>query len=154
MKRLLSAAALVAAMALPALAQDDDVTRLQSDADVAVTADRLIAAVEGAGGTVFARIDHGVGAFEAGQDIGDSQLVIFGNPAVGTPVMVENRLAGLYLPLKVLVYEDTEGAVWVVHENITERLDDLDGLGEENGVTQPLADALGVISKAAAGGAG
>lgn len=152
MKKLLATAALLAATALPVMAQDqDDVIRLESDAGVAASADRLIAAVEAAGGTVFARIDHGVGAFEAGQDIGDSQLVVFGNPKIGTPVMLENRLAGLYLPLKVLVYEDTDGTVWVAYEDVTERLDDLEGLGEDTGVTQPLAKALDAMSKKAAG---
>ncbi|MDO5704979.1 MAG: DUF302 domain-containing protein, partial [Paracoccus sp. (in: a-proteobacteria)] len=81
---------------------------------------------------------------------GDSTVVIFGNPAAGTPVMVKDRLAGLMLPLKILVYEDEAGKVWVAHEDIADRLDDLDGIDDDAEIA-PLANALSRFSGAAAG---
>lgn len=100
--------------ALPGLA---DVMRVESAASVAQTTDALQAAVEGAGARVFARVDHGAGAASVGADIGASQLLIFGNPAIGTPAMQADPLAGLYLPLKVLVYEDQDGKVWLAYDD-------------------------------------
>lgn len=95
------AALFLSVAALPAVA--DDIVRVEASRDVAATMDALEAAVEGAGATVFARVDHGEGARGIGADIGDSQLLVFGNPALGTPAMAADPLAGLFLPLKVLV---------------------------------------------------
>ena len=97
MKTLSLAIALLGFAALPALAEQNDITRLESNADVTATADRLAAGIEAAGAKLMARIDHGAGAKTVGRDIGASQLLIFGNPKVGTPVMEQNRLAGLIL---------------------------------------------------------
>lgn len=152
MKLLSLAAALIALTASPALADQDDITRVQSNADVAATADRLVAGIETAGATLMARVDHGAGAQTVGRDIGASQLLIFGNPKVGTPVMEQNRLAGLMLPLHVLVYEDAQGQTWIAYENIGERLDDLDGIKSGDATVQPLAGTLAKLTTAAAGG--
>lgn len=150
-KSAIAAAAMAVLTTLPAAAEEQaGIMRLPSDADVATTADRLVTAIEGAGAKVMARIDHGAGAQQAGMDIGASQLVVFGNPVAGTPVMVENRLAGLMLPLKVLVYEDTDGKVWVAYEDIAGRLGALEGL-EGAEVSKPLAGALDKLGKVAAG---
>lgn len=154
MKRVIVAAAMLGFTAFPALADQDDITRLESNADVGTTADRLADAVEGAGAKVLARIDHGAGARSVDQDIGDSQLVVFGSPKAGTPLMNENRLAGLHLPLKMLVYEDAEGKVWVAYDDVTDRLDELDGLDDDSDLMRPLKNALEAMSKAAAGQAG
>lgn len=150
MKKIALPAALAAFAAMsPAYASDDDITRTASDADVATTVARLVTAIESAGATVFATVDHGAGAQSVGADIGASQLVIFGNPKAGTPVMELNRLAGLMLPLKMLVYEDADGKVWIAHEKIGETLGDLDGV-EGAEALQPLRGALDNLSNAAA----
>lgn len=152
MKLLSLAAALTAFAAFPALADPDDITRLLSNADVTATADRLAAGIEAAGAKLMARVDHGAGAQAVGSDIGASQLLIFGNPKLGTPVMEQNRLAGLMLPLHVLVYEDAQGQTWIAYENIDERLDDLDGIQSGDETVQPLKGALTKLTTAAAGG--
>ena len=139
----------LALSAFPALA--DDIVRVESARDVAATMDALQAAVEGAGATVFARVDHGAGARSVGSDIGESQLLIFGNPALGTPAIEADRLAGLYLPLKVLVFEDGEGKVWLAYEPPAETLDDLD-IPDDAEVLAKMAGALKNLTAAAAGG--
>lgn len=126
-----------------------DVQRVASGADVAATMDALEAAVTGAGATIFARVDHGAGATSVGADIGGSQLLIFGNPALGTPAMQADPLAGLHLPLKVLVYEDADG-VWLAYEPPVETLSGLN-IPSDAEVVQKMTGALGNLTAKAAG---
>jgi len=101
------AALAVSAAALPAGA--DTLVQKASPHSVAETVDRLEAAVKGAGATVFARVSHSGGAAKIGTEIPDSELLIFGNPALGTPAMIAAPNAGLDLPLRVLVHETPTG---------------------------------------------
>jgi uncharacterized protein (DUF302 family) len=112
--------------------------------------DALQAAVEGAGATVFARVDHAGGAESAGMDLAASQLLIFGNPKLGTPAMQDDALAGLFLPLKVLVYEDADGRVWLAYEDPEETLDDLPGISDDAGYIAKMRMALGKLTEKAA----
>lgn len=80
-----------------------------SPKSVSDTIDALEAAVTGAGATVFARVDHAAGAQNVGKSIPDAQLLIFGNPALGTLAMEADLRAGLVLPIRVLAYEDADG---------------------------------------------
>ncbi|WPL17528.1 hypothetical protein Thiowin_02553 [Thiorhodovibrio winogradskyi] len=73
------------------------------------TLDRLEALLQEKGVTVFARIDHSAGAQEAGLELPPMQLLIFGHPKAGTPLMRAAPSSGLDLPLKVLVWEDADG---------------------------------------------
>ncbi len=82
---------------------------------VAETMDRLEAAVTAAGATVFARVDHAAGAMSVDQELRPTQLLIFGNPKLGTPAMQDAQTAGLDLPLRVLAYADAEGVVHVTY---------------------------------------
>lgn len=82
---------------------------------VTVTIDRLAAAVEGAGARVFARIDHAAGAASIDTELRPTQMLMFGNPALGTPAMLDGQTAGLDLPLRVLAYADADGQVHVVY---------------------------------------
>ena len=63
--------------------------------------------------TVFARIDHAAGAAKIGKTLRPTELLIFGNPQGGTPLMECAQSAGIDLPLKALVWEDSAGQVWV-----------------------------------------
>ena len=123
MKKIITAAAL-SMTALPAAAEGD-IIKVKSSGNVTHTMDALEAAVTGAGATVFARVDHAGGAAKVGQELAPEQLLIFGNPKLGTPAMQDDPLAGLYLPLKVLVYQDGENQVWLAYENPAKMLDGL-----------------------------
>lgn len=118
---------LAAAVAVAGATQGfaDDLVRIKTDKTVTAAMDSLQAAVEGAGATVFARVDHAAGAKTVDMELGDAQLLIFGNPKLGTPVMQADPLAGLFLPLKVLVYADHDGQTWLAYEDPEEMLDDL-----------------------------
>lgn len=99
--------ALVALVSLSgaALADSPMITK-QSANDVKTTVDRLEAAIAKAGATVFARVDHAAGAKKAGMTLAPMEVLIFGNPKLGTPVIQANPQAGLDLPIKVLVWQD------------------------------------------------
>ena len=101
MKAIALAAGVVMA-AMPALAQD--LVAKVSPHDVPTTMDRLESAVEAAGAEVFARVDHAAGAEKAEMELRPTQLLIFGNPKLGTPAMQDAQTAGLDLPMRVLVY--------------------------------------------------
>jgi uncharacterized protein (DUF302 family) len=84
---------------------------------VAEAVDRLRQLIDAHGLVLFAVIDHSGEAIRAGLEMTDTKLVIFGSPKAGTPVMVAAPLAALDLPLKLLVWEDGEGAVWVSYNS-------------------------------------
>jgi uncharacterized protein (DUF302 family) len=88
-----------------------------SNKSVAETVDRLTRLMEDRGFTVFNVIDHRAVAERAGVQIPDSKLIMFGKPTVGATVMLAAPLAGLDIPLKVLVWEDANGAVAVSYNS-------------------------------------
>lgn len=77
------------------------------------TVARLTAALEAKGVKTFAVVDHGGEAEKAGLQMPPTKLLIFGNPAAGTPIMLSAPSAAIDLPLKILVAEDANGRVWV-----------------------------------------
>ena len=131
-------------------AADGDIVKVKAMNDVATTMDYLEAAVSGAGATVFARVDHGAGAVKVGVEMGDSQLLIFGNPKMGAPAMKLDPLAGLFLPLKVLVYADADGQVWLAYEEPAETLEDL-AIPKDAEFLKKMTGALSKLTGKAAG---
>jgi len=90
---------------------DDGLISLVSKHSVADTIDRLVQIAETNGLTVFARIDHAKNAKDAGLELRPTQPLIFGNPKVGTDLMVDNQVSGLDLPYKTLAWEAADGQV-------------------------------------------
>lgn len=107
----------VGLLAGPAEARDDSLVRKQSPYSVAETLDRLTGIVESKGATVFARVNHAGGAEKVGETLRPTELLIFGNPKIGTPLMTGAQEAGLDLPLRVLAYEDADGQVWLAYRD-------------------------------------
>lgn len=87
----------------------------QSPHSVTKTLDRLTAVMQKKGITIFARVDHAAGTKKIGVDMKPTQLLIFGNPKLGTPLMMAKRTIGIDLPLKALVWQDDEGKVWLAY---------------------------------------
>lgn len=71
---------------------------------------------------VFALFDHGKNAREVDLDLRPTQVIVFGSPRVGTLLMQENQLISLELPLKIAVWEDAEGKIWVGFLQIKNRV--------------------------------
>jgi len=149
MQRFLAAIAVMLA-GLPALASDDDLVMVESSGDVATTMDRLEAAVTGAGASVFARVDHAAGAASVELELGPTQVLIFGNPKIGTQAMQDDPRAGLFLPMKVLVYEDGDGRTWLAYQDPAEMLDDL-AIADNAEYIAMMTGALGKLTAKAAG---
>jgi uncharacterized protein (DUF302 family) len=82
---------------------------IESTYDVPTTAERFAAAAEAKGLTIFARVDHAAGAAQAGMSLPPTQLIIFGNAKVGTPLMQCDRSVGIDLPLKAMIWRDDDG---------------------------------------------
>jgi uncharacterized protein (DUF302 family) len=105
---------LVLSLLLSSQAQaSDDYINKKSPYPVAKTLDRLVKILETKGVTVFTRVDHAAGASRVMIAMKPTQLLIFGNPKLGTPLMNENRMMGLDLPMKALAWEDDAGQVWL-----------------------------------------
>ncbi len=75
--------------------------------------DRLAAVLQAKGITIFARIDQQAEAEKVGLSLRPTQLLLFGNPKAGTPLMVAEPTIALDLPLKVLLWEAADGKVWL-----------------------------------------
>lgn len=87
----------------------------KSPYSVSETLHRVEAILKKKGITIFARVDHGAGAKKVGLQMNDTQLLIFGNPRMGTPLMNEQILMGLDLPMKMLAWEDDHGQTWLAY---------------------------------------
>ncbi len=85
----------------------------KSQHSVQTTLDRFVAALAEKGISVAARIDHALAATKVGEALRPTQLLVFGNPKLGTPLMQANPCIGLDLPLRVLSWEDAQGQVWI-----------------------------------------
>lgn len=89
----------------------------KSPYSVEETLNRLEAVLKKKAITVFARVDHMAGANKVGLDMQPTQLLIFGNPKMGTPLMNENQFMGLDLPMKAMAWEDRDSQVWLAYLN-------------------------------------
>lgn len=96
---------------------DRGIVRIRSQHSVAVTVERLESMLQERAILVFARIDFSADAARAGLTMRPEQLLIFGNPKSGTPLMLAAPEAGLDLPLKALIWEDVDGQVWIAHND-------------------------------------
>jgi len=92
---------------------------------------RLQSILKQNGVTVFALVDHGGEAAKVGLQMRPTQLLIFGNPKAGTPLMVAAPTSAIDLPLKALAWQDAQGKVWLSH-NAPEYL------GERHGIPADL----------------
>ncbi len=90
---------------------------IKSSHSVKQTVDRLESVLKEKGMTVFTRVDHANGAKKVGLQLRPTELLIFGNPKVGTPLMQCSQSAAIDLPQKALAYEDREGQVWLAYNN-------------------------------------
>jgi uncharacterized protein (DUF302 family) len=125
-------------------AQSSVITKVSSRS-AAETVDRLKRFIADRGFTVFRVIDHSGTAGGVGVQIPDSKLVMFGNPAKGAAVMLAAPLAGLDLPLKVLVWEGGNGVVSVSYnspEFMAERLRIEGGLRAPFDAVESIVEAV------------
>ena len=95
----------------------DGLTKIRSSYWPKETMNRLEAEVKSKGMTVFARIDHAAGAAEVGMSLRPTELLIFGSPKGGTPLMQSAQTIGIDLPLKALVWQDASRNTWLSYND-------------------------------------
>ena len=95
----------------------DGLVTLESRHPAAETSERIKAEIEKRGMSIFARVDHAAAARAAGMELRPTEVLMFGNPRAGTPLMQADQTIGIDLPLKLLVWEDGAGKVWVSYND-------------------------------------
>lgn len=106
--------AILVALALSLSASGaEELAMKQSKYPVRETLDRLTAALKEKGIAPVARVDHAAAAKAAGLELKPTEVLFFGNPKLGTPLMQANRQIAIDLPLRVLAWEDDAGKVWI-----------------------------------------
>jgi uncharacterized protein (DUF302 family) len=126
----------------------DGLISVKSSHDVKATADRLENILKQKGMNIFIRINHAAGARKAGQDLRPTELVVFGNPKIGTALMQCNRSVAIDLPQKALIWQDDKEQVWLTY-NDPDYLAQRHGLDSCAEVTQKVARALNNFARAA-----
>jgi uncharacterized protein (DUF302 family) len=126
-----------------------------SGVSYAETTRSLVAAIERRGLTVFAQIDHAGGARDAGMELADEEVVLFGNARSGTPLMQDDPRIGIELPLRMLVWRDGE-QVLLGHNDPRELARSYDVSAHAQTLEQmaALLDALAAEAAAAPSSAG
>lgn len=120
----------------------------KSPHSVSVTIDKLKKAVEKAGAKVFARVDHAAGAKKVGSKLRPTQMLMFGNPKLGTPAMLASQSAGLDLPIRVVAYKDKKGDVYLAY-HAPSTLAKTHGIPADAEVIKKMTGALKKLTDAA-----
>ena len=127
----------------------DGLTICPSHHGLKETMDRLVAAVTNRGMAILARIDHAAAAAKVGMELRPTEVVLFGNPRGGTPLMQAVQTMGIDLPLKALVWQDEGGKTWLAYNDpkwLAKRHDALVGTERSLGA---MTDALAAVAKEA-----
>jgi uncharacterized protein (DUF302 family) len=143
----MAALILIAMLTVPAAAADG-LVEIRSAHSVKDTLDRLEAAAKGRGLNIFLRVNHAAGAQKIGKSLRPTELLVFGNPQGGTPLMECSQTAGIDLPLKALAWQDASGQVWLGY-NDPRYLAKRHGAGECAPVVQNLTKALAGLAQEA-----
>jgi uncharacterized protein (DUF302 family) len=98
-------------------APDNDMQHLGSHYSFPETLKRVESLLQEKGLTIFCRVDHSGEAEKVGLKMHPTQLILFGSPKGGTPVMLASPTIAIDLPLKALIWEDAGGKVWVSYNS-------------------------------------
>ena len=105
-------------LSAPSYAESTDgIILIKSSNSVSSTMDKMETSLKANGMTIFTRVNHAAGAEKAGLVLRPTELLIFGNPAAGTPLILCAQTAALDLPQKALAYEDASGQVWLAYND-------------------------------------
>lgn len=146
--RIWQLAALFIGFALPLsvasnTAKKNGIVDVPSNHSVDETVERLKNILQTKGITLFAFIDHSGEAEKVGMKVRPTKLLIFGSPKAGTPLMLATPSIAIDLPLKILVWEDAQGKVWVSYNSP-------EYLAERHGLPQDLIQNIAVVGTLAA----
>ncbi len=127
---------------------DNGIISIKSSHDVKTTVDRLENILREKGMTVFIRINHAEGAQKIGKKLRPTELIIFGNPKVGTPLMQCGQSVAIDLPQKALIWQDEAGQVWLSY-NDPKYLASRHSIKECDEIIKKIEKALGNFARMA-----
>lgn len=119
---------IILALSIPAVASADIIKKASAHS-VKETMDKFETLVKSKGLGVFARVDHTKNAMGVEMKMNEAEILIFGNPKAGTVLMKKDPATALDLPLKVAVYKDNDGMVWLSYRNPQDLSTDYDLAG-------------------------
>ena len=126
--------------------RDNGIINTPSHYSVDETINRLKGILDGRGLTLFALVDHSGEAQRVGMNMPPTKLLIFGSPKAGTPLMLAAPSIAIDLPLKILVWQDVEGRVWVSYNSLAY-------LQERHGLSAELIKNIAAVEALAAAAA-
>ncbi len=147
MKTLLLTILVVLTISAPAHAAEGMID-VESSFGVEETGDRLYNVLKEKGMTIFNRVKHSDAAKNVGVELRETELIIFGNPKVGSPLMKCQQSVAIDLPQKALIWKDSEGKVWISYNN-PRYLEKRHNISNCEEVISKIDKALAGISKAA-----
>jgi uncharacterized protein (DUF302 family) len=118
---------------------------IKSHHSVKVTLDRLEAALRVKGITIVTRWSHDAGASKAGIALRPTELLIFGNPKLGSHMFTSEQTAGIDLPMKALAWQDEKGQVWLSY-NDPQYIADRHGIQDRPEIVKKMSGALGKLT--------
>lgn len=127
----------------------NSLTSIESEFSSVETANRFVAILESKGLTLFARIDHQRNAESVNLKLRETEVIIFGNPKIGTLLMQCSQEVAIDLPQKVLIWTDNENKVWVSYNN-PEYIKERHGLKGCDKVINKVSSVLKLLTSAAA----
>ncbi|MDH5181039.1 MAG: DUF302 domain-containing protein [Gammaproteobacteria bacterium] len=122
----------------------------QSAHSVKVTLDRLENILRKKGVTIVKRWSHDKGGKKAGIPLRATELLIFGNPKLGTHFFTSNQTAGIDLPMKALAWEDKDGKIWLTY-NDPQYIADRHDIKDRADIVKKMSEALDNMTTAATG---
>ena len=129
-------------------AAGDGLVSKPSPYDAHETLDRLEDVLKQKGITIFARVSHTAGADDAGIKLRPTELLIFGNPKVGSHFFTSRQTAGIDLPMKALAWQDAAGQVWLSY-NDPQYIADRHGISDRPEIVAKMRGALDKMTDAA-----
>ena len=127
------------------LASDNGLIKKKSAHSVSVTLDRLEKILKSKGIGIAVRWNHSAKAKSVGMELRPTEILIFGNPKMGTPLMQSNQEIGIDLPMKALAYQDADGQVWLVY-NDPAYLKKRHGITDKDAVFAKMTGALNAMT--------
>ena len=150
MKRLLVLLSLVAFIPAMSMAGDKGLVNKKSSFSVKVTLDRLENVLRKKGITIVTRWNHQAGAKKAAIPLRATELLIFGNPKLGSHFFTSNQSAGIDLPMKALAWKDKKGQVWLTYNDPT-YIANRHGIDNRPAIVKKMTGALNKLTNVATG---
>ncbi len=150
MKRLLVVLSLITLVPTISIADNKGLVNKKSQFSVKVTLDRLENVLRKKGITIVTRWSHNAGAKKAGISLRPTELLLFGNPKLGSHFFTSNQTAGIDLPMKALAWKDEKGQVWLTY-NDPVYIANRHGIHDRSKIVKKMTGALNKLTNVATG---